>query len=64
MAVKTIIPSGSKANSDPQNGAKTNTPGGQTYIQLSSPVFNSNAEGETRQIKNHGYWVKKVGTDI
>ena len=64
MAVQTIMPSGSKANDSPQNGAKSKTPGGQTYIQLSSPVFNSNAEGETRKIKSHGYWVKKVGTDI
>jgi|MDSY01.2.fsa_nt_gb hypothetical protein len=64
MAVKTLVPSGSKANNAPQNGAKSNTPGGDTYIQLSSPVFNANAEGETRKIKDHGYWVKKVGTDI
>jgi len=34
--------------------------------QVSNPVFNANAEGETRTLNpnNTGYWVKKVGVNI
>jgi hypothetical protein len=64
MAVKTLVPSGSKANNSPQNGAKSLTPNGDTYVQLSNPAFDASAEGETRQVRSHGYWTKKVGTDI
>lgn len=55
-----------KVNDSPQQGAKIVRVVNNYTTQNSNPVFNANAEGETRTLNpnNRGYWVKKVGVDI
>lgn len=55
-----------KVNDSPQGNAKIVRVLNNYTAQNSNPVFDANADGETRTLNpnNTGYWVSKVGVDI